>query len=190
MPQDYNRRVEHCIFQVMNEFSENPELFLTESDLKCRLFWALNSDAVFSRIEPTQDQTERTNYVHSETAYFVMGKLNKRRVDITVVKPSNYSFDLGEVATRYIIDRKGYSFDEPSIGIELKLNKRKTKSSMTRELRNVLDDLTLLKETRTESTFYLVFLDKKAKFTREEIISWRERYPNIRIFYTFRPLNG
>jgi hypothetical protein len=188
MPQNHVERVEGPISRVVEQFEENPELFLTESDLKCRMFLELNGDQVFSQIEMTRDGNKKTNYVHSETAYFVLGKLNKRRVDITVVKPSNYDFNLGEVQTRDVVNRKGYSFDEPSIGIELKLNKRKTKTAMEKELKQVLDDLDLLKRTRPESTFYLLFIDKKSGFTPEEIATWQNRYPDMKIFYAFRPL--
>lgn len=103
-------RVEFCITETIRRFKENPELFLTESDLKCRLFMELNSDPVLSKEEAAGDGEKRTDYVHSETSYFVLGRLNKRRVDITVVKPSNYSF-----ANLDAIARKGFYFDEPSI---------------------------------------------------------------------------
>jgi hypothetical protein len=140
----------------------------------------LNNDPILSRIEATQDQSKRTNYVHSETSYFVDGKLDKRWVDITIVKPSNYDFRLDE-----IVGRKGYYFQEPSIGIELKLNKKKTKNAMQKELAKVLADLNLLLEKRPESSFYLLFLDKKTGFTRSEISALQNLNPNVRIFYEY-----
>lgn len=135
------QRVEQYILSIIEQFNQNPELFLTESDLKCRLFFELNNDPIFSRIEPTHDESKSTNYVHSETSYFVDGKLDKRWVDITIVKPCNYDFRLGE-----IVGRKGYYFQEPSIGIELKLNKMKGKKAMEKELEKTLTALDLLIE--------------------------------------------
>jgi hypothetical protein len=161
----------------MDRFRENPELFLTESDLKCRLFKELDSDSVFSREEATGDGEKRTNYVHSETSYFVLGKLNRKRVDLTVVKPSNYDFMDRAVA------RKGFYFEEPSIGIELKLNKNKSLYRMRAELIAVLDDLARLKRSRTESTFCVLVLDKKGVFSDEEISNLQREYREIRIFY-------
>jgi hypothetical protein len=178
MPQTYCDRVEGYISRIIEKFKENPEIFLTESDVKCRLFMELSGDSIFSLEETTRDQTKKTNYVHSETSYFVLGKLNKRRVDITVVKPSNYDFSKKEV-----VFRKGYYFSGPSIGIELKLNKTKTKKNMEKEVEAVLNDLELLKATRPESNFYLLFLDKRGVFNQTEICAWQNKYPNIKVFY-------
>lgn len=178
MPRTLCERVENCICRIIERFEENPELFLTESDLKCRLFMELNNDPVFSQEEITRDKEKRTNYVHSETSYFVFGKLNRKRVDITVVKPSNYNFKNEEV-----VFRKGYYFAEPSIGIELKLNKNKSKNKMEKELKAVLDDLEQLKNSRPRSSFYVLLLDKKKVFSQEEVRDLQNEYQEIMIFY-------
>ena len=172
-----NERVENSIRGIIKEFRRNPELFLTESDLKCRLFMELNNDPVFSREESTGDGQKKTNYVHSESSYFVFGKLNKKRVDVTVVKPSNYDFEKEKV-----VIRKGYSFAEPSVGIELKLNKVKGKNALRGDLEKVLDDLRQLKSTRPESSFCLLLLDRKKALTEAEIHDLRNKYIEIEIF--------
>jgi len=173
-----SERVEECILGTIERFRENPELFLTESDLKCRLFMELDDDPVFSQEEDTKDGEKRTNYVHSETSYFVSGKLNQKRVDITVVKPSNYDFRNEEV-----VYRKGYYFAEPSIGIELKLNKNRSKKRVKDELKADLDNLRRLKLNRPESSFYELLLDKRNVFSETEINALQNEYPEIRIFY-------
>ena len=178
----YQHEVERCIFAVTREFRSNPELYLTESDLKCRLYKMLSNHPLFRRVEPTADGKTRTCYVHTETAYFVEGKLNKRWVDVTVVNPRNYDFRIKE-----IVGRKGYSFSEPSIGIELKLNKLKPRQKMEQEIRKTLSDLQLLKENRFESTFFLLFLDRKVGYSQEKLGEWQQAYPNIRIIYYFQP---
>lgn len=178
MIESFNERVERSILNIINMFKRNPELFLTESDLKCRLFMELSNDPVFSREEATRDGKKKTTYVHSESSYLVYGKLNKKRVDITVVNPSNYDFENEE-----FIVRKGYYFEEPSIGIELKLNKNKSKDKMEKELKSLLDDLQQLKISRPESTFYVLVLDKRSVFQIEEISSIQNEYRNIKIFY-------
>ena len=58
-------RVSDCILRIISEFKENPELFLTESDLKCRLFKELDNDPVFSQEEITGDEEKRTNYARA-----------------------------------------------------------------------------------------------------------------------------
>lgn len=184
LPLTFIRRVERGILKIIGQFKENPELFLTESDLKCRLYFELNRDPVLSRIETTRDTSKRTNYVHSETSYFVEGKLNKRRVDITVVRPYNYDFRQDK-----IVGRKGFYFREPSIGIELKLNKKRAKKSMKKELNGVITSLELLKERRIESEFYLLFLDKKAGFTPSEIHTLQSEHPDITLFYEYNPFD-
>jgi hypothetical protein len=178
MPMSMNERVEECILRTIGRFKGNPELFLTESDLKCRLFMELNNDPVFSQEKDTQDGEKRTNYVHSETSYFVSGKLNQKRVDITVVRPSNYDFKNEEV-----VYRKGYCFAEPSIGIELKLNKNKSKKGVEDKLKADLDNLKKLKNNRPESSFYELLIDKRKVFSETEINALKNEYPEIRIFY-------
>ena len=181
----FQREVERCIDAVIEEFRINPELYLTESDLKCRLYSVLNRHPIFRRIEPTKDGRARTCYVHTETSYFVDTRLNKRRVDVTVVSPHNYDF-----ANQEIVARKGYSFAEPSIGIELKFNKVKCPANMEKEVREVLDDLQLLAQNRYESKFYLLFLDRKVGYPQEKIAEWRQAYSNIKIMYSFLPWTG
>lgn len=178
LPISMNERVEKCILKTIDRFKRNPELFLTESDLKCRLFIELNNDSVFSQEEETHDKEKRTNYIHSETSYFVSGKLNQKRVDITVVRPSNYDFKNEEV-----VYRKGYYFGEPSIGIELKLNKNKSKKGVEDELKVDLDNLRGLRDSRPESSFYELLLDKRNVFSETEIKTLQREYPGIRIFY-------
>jgi hypothetical protein len=181
-PEVYMQEVERCIGRVIEEFQNNPALYLTESDLKCRLYMVLNSHPLFRRMEPTVDGRTKTCYVHTETSYFVDRKLNKRRVDVTVVAPHNYDF-----TNKEIVGRKGYSFSEPSIGIELKFNKVKTSANMEKEIREVLDDLQLLAQNRYESKFYLLFLDRKVGYTKQKIDEWHRAYANIKIIYSFQP---
>jgi hypothetical protein len=178
----YQREVERCTSVVIREFQVFPELYLTESDLKCRLYKVLCNHPLFRRIEPTKDGRARTNYVHTETAYFVDGRLDKRRVDVTVVSPHNYDF-----SKREVVARKGYSFTEPSIGIELKFNKVKCPANMTKEVKEALDNLQMLRQYRYESKFYLFFLDRKVGFSEQTIDEWRNAYPNIKIIYSFMP---
>lgn len=178
----YSRKVERCISVIIREFQAYPELYLTESDLKCRLYKVLCSHPLFRRIEPTKDGKARTNYVHTETAYFVDERLDKRRVDLTVVRPNNYDFSKHE-----IVKRKGYSFTEPSIGIELKFNKVKCLANMTKEVKKVLYDLQMLAQNRYESKFYLLFFDRKVGFSEHIISEWQGAYPNIKIIYSYIP---
>lgn len=175
----FNKRVELYIERIIEGFQKNPELFLTESDLTCRLFMELNSDPVFSREEITRDKKHRTNYVHSETAYFVDGRLDQNKVDITVVNPCNYDFE-----NKPIVKRKGYYFVEPSIGIELKLNKFNSKNDVKKLLKDDLNKLTNLKKIREESMFYVLFLDKKKVISQEDIDELQGEYENIKIFYS------
>jgi hypothetical protein len=112
----------------------------------------------------------------------VDGRLDKRWVDVTVVKPHNYDFKNSE-----IVSRKGYFFMEPSVGIELKLNKLKPRQEIYNEIRETLSNLELLRQHRDESTFYLVFFDRVVGFDKKEIETWRIDYPNIRIIYSFQP---
>lgn len=142
----------------------------------------LNSHPLFCKVEPTADGKTETCYVHTETSYFVEGKLNKRWVDVTVVNPRNHDFRIKE-----IVRRKGYSFVEPSIGIELKLNKLKPKDKMENEIRRTLADLQLLQQYRPESTFYLLFLDREVGYDNQKIEEWQQTFPNIKIFYSFQP---
>lgn len=58
---------------------------------------------------------------------------------------------------------------------------------MEKEVREVLDDLQLLKQYRYESTFYLLFLDRKVGYDTQKIDEWQQAYRNIKILYGFQP---
>jgi virulence-associated protein VapD len=57
---------------------------------------------------------------------------------------------------------------------------------MEKEIQKTLSDLRLLKEHRYESTFFLLFLDRKVGYSQEKLAEWQQAYPDIRIIYFFQ----
>lgn len=164
-----------CIDIVAQDFKRNQDLFLTEGDLECRLFKELQKSV--PNEEKTEDREHKTSYVHSQLRYFEGGRLNKNCVDIVVVAPKNFNFKKHE-----IVRRKGYYFEEPSIAIELKLNKRIKKPTAIMRLWEIdLKKLKRIQRKRSNSKFISVFFDKNKVFTNIENI--KAQYPNIKIIY-------
>lgn len=171
------RAVLEAIDKVINDFKRNKNLFLTEGDLECRLFKELQEK--FPKEEQTGDRENITSYVHSQIRYFEKERLNKNRVDIVVVPLENFDF-----SDNKIVFRKGYAFNEPSVAIEVKLNKRlKSKSALRRIWKTDLEKLNRLQTSRGYSKFISILLDKNKVFCKTELKRIKKEYATIKIIY-------
>lgn len=170
-----NNLVIKSINAITEDFRRNKDLFLTEGDLECRLFRELQKN--IPREEETRDRRHKTGYIHSQLRYFEGNRLDKNSVDIVVVPPSNFNFKKHQ-----IVRRKGYYFEEPSIAIELKLNKRiKDPSALIRLWKSDLEKLMRLQRNRDMTKFFSMLLDKNNVF--DDIENIKCQYPNIEIIY-------
>lgn len=160
---------------IANDFKRNKDLFLTEGDLECRIFGELQKS--LPKEKKTKDGGHKTSYIHSQLRYFEGGRLDKNSVDIVVVPPENFDFKNHE-----IVRRKGYYFEEPSIALELKLNKRlKNPSALWRVWKADLEKLKRIQSSRNMSRFISVLFDKNKVF--RNIKNIESQYPNIKIIY-------
>lgn len=170
-----NSLVLKSIKTTARDFKRNKDLFLTEGDLECRLFIDLQKN--LSKEKETKDRRHKTCYVHSQLRYFEGGRLDKNSVDIVIVPPENFNFKNHE-----IVCRKGYYFEEPSIAIELKLNKRlKNPAALWRIWKTDLDKLKRIQRSRHMSKFISVLFDKNMVFRNIE--NMKNQYPNIKTIY-------
>ena len=143
---------------IAKDLKRNKSLFLTEGDLECRLFKELQNNLPNEGI--TEDKRHKTSYAHSQLRYFEGERLDKNSVDIVVVPPGNFNFK-----NHNIVRRRDYYCEEPSIPIELKLNKGlNISSALMRVLKADLEKLKMLQRNRKRSKFVSVLFDKNKVF--------------------------
>jgi hypothetical protein len=97
--------VENSIIEISKEFRRNRALYLSESDMKCRLFKLIDRGRTFI------SNGIRTFYVHTEVSLY--GDGGKNKIDIYMAR-----------FLKFKLDEKRWHFEdtEEDIGIELKFN--------------------------------------------------------------------
>jgi hypothetical protein len=178
------QRVLLAINKVRGDFKRNPNLFLSEGDLQCRLFAELQR--LFPKEGVTEDRQNETSFVHSQIRYMEGGRFDKNNVDLVVVEPRNFNFK--DFA---IVYRKGYSFSEPSIAIELKLCKiKENRDSLQKRWEKDLVKLNRLKQRRYDSIFISLLFDKFNLLSNSVVSRLETEYLGIKIFYQNKQLNS
>ena len=176
-------KIDTAIEQVKETFQSYPDIFLTESDMKCHLFAKLLEDNNFSRIKRTEDKSNSIS-LHSEVRWY--GREDKKlkyRSDIVIIDVSDLRT---ENSTVFRLPSKGYGFNKFSSIIEVKLRRRNGASDKS-FLKNVKKDVEKLQEIskKVSSNFigYLVIFDKKKDIIKE--ISNIKSIRNIEIIYVY-----
>jgi len=88
----YIEAVEQCIKELIQRFEQNPNLFTSESDVKCYLYHLLISKDTLQESFVTKDK-KRTNLIHTEYP-----TLLRPLVDLVVLDPKNI--------TKYALQRQ------------------------------------------------------------------------------------
>ena len=170
------------ITDILNQFhwtlsTENSKYFLTEEDLRCRLFLEL--------------ETSKKNLdisINSEIRWFWEDRTLKYRSDIVIIPSSSIDEDLEKWS---IYMQKWFTFLDYIWVIELKLRRKNIKKSDKEFLKEIEKDCQKLIELRQKTTnsdnsntkLYSVFvLDKKANLVTE-MNNLRQKYKFINIYY-------
>lgn len=147
---------------IVKRFFENgwnKKDFLTEDDLRCHLFNALEDGLKnFTNVS-----------VHAEIRWYgnrddqATSKL-RYRSDIVIINPHDLQID----ESIFKLPSKGYGFDKYHAIIEIKLRRPNNKDSDAKYEQRIKKDINKLKEIRNKTTnnfinkrFYLVVFDKK-----------------------------
>lgn len=173
-------KIKNAIKNLINDFKQHPDKYLTESDVRCFLFNELMKVNEFSVLKNTLD-TSNSTPTHTEVRWYgESGKL-KWRSDIVI-------FDVSSLRVKdniFKLPSKGFSFNKPWAVIEIKF-RRINGESNKKFVKKILEDAKKLSNISAEVTgdyfCHLVALDK-----REDI---RQKMPavgnsNICIYYKF-----
>ena len=159
--EDRVEKVEAKIEQLIREFKQYPDKFLTEEDLRSYLYHLLLED--FETIESTEDNSQSIS-LHCEVRWYGESQKLKYRSDIVI-------FDVSQLITSkdiFDLPTKGYGFNNPFIIIEIKLRRINgvTDAQFKKDLKNDRKRLEKIRsEMPTQSTklfTYLLGFDKKS----------------------------
>lgn len=171
------------ISQLVAEFVANPDVFLTEEDLRSHLIAKLLQSRVLSRPQRTQRQNVRSIPVHSEVRWYgTEDQPQHFRSDVVILNPR-------QLQTVDPVRTKGYGFDAFYAVVELKL--RRTVGCTDKGYKGLITkDFNRLKgmmDNRTDQTpqYYLVCFDKKNKIEATGFDSKMRTDPRVRFQYVF-----
>lgn len=166
------------IKNLIHDFEEYPDKYLTESDVRCALVNKLMKDPAFNELYKTEDNSKSVP-IHSEVRWYGQSGKLKWRSDIVI-------FDVSSLRVKNDIFRlpsKGFSFNKPWAIIEIKLRRINGESDRA-FIKKIKDDSEKLSNIRVEvSGDYfccLVVFDKKGNINQNIA-----KNSNIRIYYKF-----
>ena len=127
--------VRRCINEVINQAKEDPAIILTESDLKCLLYFEIRN--AFPELQHTRDESSSSHCVHSEISYFDREGYLRHRPDLVLLHPRDLSIERGLTDERTELPSKQFHAVGSSIVIELKF----IKSNRERPIRGLQNDI-------------------------------------------------
>ena len=155
-------QIEQKIDELLGEFRANPEIVLTEDDVRCQLYMKLKSVRELSELCETADGGGvRSLPLHTEVRWYGDNGKLRYRSDIVIIPVSNL---ITRNRPSFKLPSKSYGFDGPVAIIELKLRRRNGPSDakFKKEIQSDLEKLEELKKKVSErSKRYLVILDKR-----------------------------
>ncbi|PIT84882.1 hypothetical protein COU37_01330 [Candidatus Micrarchaeota archaeon CG10_big_fil_rev_8_21_14_0_10_45_29] len=172
----YIEAIGAAINELLRDFEHNPEVFLTEEDIRCHLFFKLYSILGLQQLRRTADeQVIQSISVHSEIRWY--GKEDKKlkyRSDIVII-PVEYLRTRDPPAkphsprTRikkkeFNLPSKGYAFNGETVIVEIKLRRRngETTKKFANRIENDKKKLEIIKSKVSDLPIcYLLVLDKE-----------------------------
>ena len=158
-------QINTALKSLKESFIQNPDIFLTEEDLRCNLFLLLQQKVNVCRmIFNTRDQSQSIP-THSEIRWYGNSGKLKHRSDIVILDPTT----LRTTDKKMKLPSKGYGFNSFWAIIELKLRRINGKSDnqFLKEIENEFNKLREIKEEtkynnkHSEAEHYLLCFDKK-----------------------------
>jgi len=151
--------IKSAIQNLVDDFKQNPDKYITESDVRCFLFSALMKIDEFSKLEDTSDGSKSIS-VHTEVRWYGNSGKLKWRSDIVILDVASL-----KVKNRVIkLPSKGYSFNKPKAIIEIKLRRINGESDNS-FIGKIKEDVNKLKKIKDEINenfvSFVLILDKK-----------------------------
>lgn len=154
-------RIREKINNLIEEFTQYPNKYLTEEDVRCNLVIRLAEIPGLNDLQDTRDNSKSTP-IHTEVRWYgSTGKL-KWRSDIVIINVET----LVVKNKPFHLPSKGYGFLQPLAIIEIKL-RRTNGQGNNAFMEEIKKDIHKLKEIKNEVEgsypCFLIILDKKAK---------------------------
>ena len=190
MSEQIFNQIKVALNSLRESFISNPNIFLTEEDLRCHLFMLLSQTLNINKIIfNTADQSKSTP-THTEIRWYGdSGKL-KYRSDIVMLDPRT----LRTTDKIMKLPSKGYGFNSFWAIVELKLRRINGKSDnqFLKEIKNEFNKLRKIGEetkynNKHQAEYYLLCFDKKKDISRR-INNFNEinKTQRINFHYIFR----
>lgn len=122
-----------AVEEVQREFSQSAGLLLTEGDLECELYGKLRANRQLPTMGQTQGELGVSQSVHSQVTWFKPDQDSGYKVDLTILDPPNLDLLRAKVVDRD--PKKGFFYDGPAVGIELKFIRSASKSEVRNKAR-------------------------------------------------------
>ena len=174
--EQYKKLIREAILEIEELFKSQPNIFLTEDDVRCLLFQQL-----ISRIRPIKlDSGDYSSFVHSEVRWYGKGGDMHKRSDIVVIDATNIRVK----ADGLPLPTKGYGFNNFYAAIEIKLRRVGGESDNV-WLKKISKDVNTLLSLRHEAVnaynplLIVIAFDKKSEITEK----MKHDYPNVEIIY-------
>ncbi len=161
---DMHNKITNAISSILNVHAHTPYVFLTEDDVRCRLYSVLFNE--FSDLRPTRDTIPQQSIsLHSEVRWYGNNGKLKYRSDIVVLDVA--TLRVKELAGLQL-PSKGYGFNIFHAIVEIKLRRANGGSDkqFARGIENDLGKLNRIKEAvdpynNESAKFYMLCLDNK-----------------------------
>jgi len=180
---DYTGLIDRTLKEFVYEVQLHPYNFLSESDVKCKLFMMLYRHKEINRLKKTLDG-RLISPLHSEVSYFNdKGKL-LFHVDLSIIDPK--TTDVYSKSKKMAIKfSKEYRAGVCYSAIEIKFNRRFGKDKIMEKWEKDWEKLEDISTRNQLITCYSILLDKKNRFSQQdEIVPYSQQYPNVKIVYT------
>ncbi|MBP7795709.1 MAG: hypothetical protein KA059_02900 [Elusimicrobiales bacterium] len=167
------------INNLLENFRQYPDKYLTESDVRCALVNELTEITELGRLQDTQDGSKSVP-IHTEVRWYGQSGQLKWRSDIVIL-------DVRTLIVKnklFRLPSKGYGFNEPKAIIEIKLRRvnGESKSTFIKKINKDIDRLKKIKHEIPGDYFcYLIILDKREDINRDIL---REQN-NINVYYQY-----
>jgi hypothetical protein len=169
------------INNLLENFRQYPDKYLTESDVRCALVNELTEITELGRLQDTQDGSKSVP-IHTEVRWYGQSGQLKWRSDIVIL-------DVRTLIVKnklFRLPSKGYGFNEPKAIIEIKLRRvnGESKSTFIKKINKDIDRLKKIQHEIPGDYFcYLIILDKREDINRD--ILRKQNNININVYYQY-----
>jgi len=157
--------IKEKISDLLEDFKQYPDKYLTESDVRCALVSKLSEIPDLNELQDTKDGSKSIP-IHTEVRWYGQSGTLKWRSDIVIIDVSTL-----EVKNKpFKLPSKGYGFNIPKVIIEIKFRRINgdSNSVFIKKINKDIEKLNKIKEEITGDYFCcLVILDKKDDINKD-----------------------